>query len=62
MELEDTVELMTSDGYKDRFRGEYQQTKIGYGCTKRNFYLELGGCNIECISCLRRKSSSVQSF
>lgn len=41
MELEDTVELMVSDGYKDRFRGEYQQTKIGHSCTKCPF------CNSE---------------
>ena len=30
MELKDTIELMTSDDYKDRFRAEYQQTKIRY--------------------------------
>lgn len=29
-ELKDTIELMTSDDYKDRFRAEYQQTKIRY--------------------------------
>lgn len=28
MELKDTVALMESDDYKDRFRGEYYQTKI----------------------------------
>ena len=30
MELKDTIELMTSDDYKDRFRAEYWQTKIRY--------------------------------
>ena len=30
MELKDTIALMTSDDYKDRFRAEYQQTKIRY--------------------------------
>lgn len=30
MELKDTIELMTSDDYKDRFRAEYLQTKIRY--------------------------------
>lgn len=28
MELEDTVELMNSEDYKDRFKAEYLQTKI----------------------------------
>ena len=28
MELKDTVALMESDDYKERFRGEYYQTKI----------------------------------
>lgn len=30
MELKDTVELMTSSDYKDRFEAEYFQTKIRY--------------------------------
>jgi hypothetical protein len=30
MELRDTVELMTSDDYKDRFKAEYYQLKIRY--------------------------------
>ena len=30
MELKDTIELMTSDDYKDRFRAEYWQTKIRF--------------------------------
>ena len=29
-ELKDTIELMTSENYKDRFKAEYQQTKIRY--------------------------------
>ena len=28
MELKDTIELMTSEDYKDRFKAEYYQTKI----------------------------------
>lgn len=28
MTLEDTIELMTSDDYKDRFKAEYHQTRI----------------------------------
>ena len=30
MELKDTIELMTSEDYKERFRAEYYQTKIRY--------------------------------
>ena len=30
MELKDTIDLMNSDNYQDRFRAEYQQTKIRY--------------------------------
>ena len=30
MELKDTVELMNSEDYKERFKAEYMQTKIRY--------------------------------
>jgi len=30
MELKDTIELMNSSDYKDRFKAEYQQVKIRY--------------------------------
>ena len=30
MELKDTVELMNSDDYKERFKAEYYQTKVRY--------------------------------
>lgn len=30
MELKETVELMNSDDYKERFKAEYLQTKIRY--------------------------------
>lgn len=30
MELKDTVELMNSEDYKDRFKAEYIQTRIRY--------------------------------
>lgn len=30
MELKDTVELMNSSDFKDRFKAEYYQTKIRY--------------------------------
>ena len=34
MELKDTVELMTSNEYKERFIAEYYQVKIRYGKLK----------------------------
>lgn len=30
MELKDTIRLMLSDDYKDRFKAEYYQTKVRY--------------------------------
>ena len=30
MELKNTIELMNSEDYKDRFKAEYYQTKIRY--------------------------------
>lgn len=30
IELKDTVELMISENYKDRFKAEYYQTKVRY--------------------------------
>lgn len=30
MELKDTIELMQSEDYKERFKAEYYQTKIRY--------------------------------
>ena len=30
MELKDTIKLMNSDDYKERFKAEYYQTKIRY--------------------------------
>lgn len=34
MELKDTVALMQSDDYKDRFKAEYQQVVIRFGKLK----------------------------
>lgn len=34
MELKDTIEMMTSEDYKERFKAEYYQTKIRYGKLK----------------------------
>ena len=30
MDLQDTIEMMLSDNYKERFKAEYYQTKIRY--------------------------------
>lgn len=30
MELKDTIELMQSEDYKDRFKAEYYQTRVRY--------------------------------
>ena len=35
MDLKDTVELMLSDDYKDRFKAEYYQTAIRFDKLKR---------------------------
>lgn len=35
MELKDTIEGMTSKDYKERFKAEYQQTKIRYKKLKK---------------------------
>lgn len=35
MELNNTVELMNSSDYKDRFKAEYYQTKIRYEKLKK---------------------------
>lgn len=35
MELKDTIELMNSADYKERFKAEYQQTNIRYNKLKK---------------------------
>ncbi|MBQ8299906.1 MAG: hypothetical protein IJX99_08680 [Clostridia bacterium] len=35
LELKDTIELMNSEDYKDRFKAEYLQTKIRYEKLKK---------------------------
>lgn len=36
MELKDTVQLMLSNDYKERFKAEYWQTKVRYERLKKN--------------------------
>lgn len=38
MELKDTIEMMTSDDYKERFKAEYYQTKIRYNEARSKGY------------------------
>lgn len=36
MELKDTVQLMLSNDYEERFKAEYWQTKVRYERLKKN--------------------------
>ena len=48
MELKDTITLMNSSEYKDRFRAAYYQTKIRYGkLHKMIIKYEAGTLNFE---------------
>ena len=48
MELKDTVELMNSNDYKERFKAEYLQTKIRYDkLHKMTVKYEAGTLNFE---------------
>ena len=45
-ELKDTIELMTSEDYKERFKAEYWQTKIRYDkLHKLIIKMEAGTCD-----------------
>ncbi len=46
MELKDTIEMMNSEDYKERFKAEYYQTKIRYDkLHKMIIKMEAGTCN-----------------
>lgn len=46
MELKDTIELMNSEDYRERFKAEYYQTKIRYDkLHKMIVKMEAGTCN-----------------
>lgn len=50
MELKDTVSLMNSADYKERFKAEYYQTKIRYEKLKAfNTKIEAAKATMECI-------------
>lgn len=66
MDLIDTIELMTSEDYKDRFKAEYYQTKIRYDklhrmCVK----LEAGTLDFipDCpIELLKKQKSAIGNY
>lgn len=46
MELKDTIDLMNSEDYRERFKAEYYQTKIRYDkLYKMIVKMEAGTCN-----------------
>lgn len=46
MELKDTIDLMNSEDYRERFKAEYYQTKIRYDkLHKMIVKMEAGTCN-----------------
>lgn len=46
MKLEDTIDLMNSENYKDRFKAEYYQTKTRYDkLHKLIIKMEAGTCD-----------------
>ena len=46
MELKDTIELMNSEDYRERFKAEYYQTKIRYDkLHKMIIKMEAGTCD-----------------
>jgi hypothetical protein len=46
MEFKDTIEMMMSEDYKERFKAEYYQTKIRYERLKKfNTKIEATSCN-----------------
>lgn len=65
MELKDTITLMTSEDYKDRFIAEYQQTKIRYDkLHKMLVRYDAGTLNFELtnISLLREQAAAMGRY
>lgn len=53
MELKDTIDLMNSEDYRERFKAEYYQTKIRYDkLHKMIIKMEAGTCNFTPICSL----------
>lgn len=66
MELMDTLELMSSSDYKDRFRAEYLQTKIRYEKLHRMIVqYEAGTLNFEpncSLELLKTQASAMGNY
>lgn len=65
MELKDTITLMTSEDYKDRFIAEYQQTKVRYDkLHKMLVRYDAGTLNFELtnISLLREQAAAMGRY
>lgn len=61
MELKDTIEMMQSNDYKERFKAEYIQTKIRYDKLHKTIVkAEAGTLEFEptCGLCLLREQAS----
>ena len=56
MELKDTIEMMSSEDYKERFKAEYYQTKIRYEKLKKF------NVTVEAANALRANGGSIKVF
>lgn len=62
-ELKDTVALMESDDYKDRFKAEYWQTKIRYNKLRKTVVKADAGIDIpNNIQFLREQSRRMAEY
>lgn len=63
MEMKDTVALMESDDYKDRFKAEYWQTKIRYNRLRKTVVKADAGIDIpNNIQILREQSRRMAEY
>lgn len=63
MEMKDTVALMESDDYKDRFKAEYWQTKIRYNKLRKTVVKADAGIDIpNNIQFLREQSRRMAEY
>ena len=63
-ELKETVALMESDDYKDRFKAEYWQTKMRFDALRKTIVkLDAGTLNLNTdIRLLREQLSAMESY
>ena len=63
MEMKDTIQLMESDDYKDRFKAEYWQTKIRYNKLRKTVVKADAGIDIpNNIQFLREQSRRMAEY